>query len=536
MTCLSCPRGQDTANRTGAAECSQCDLGKYGDRNGSCTTCDPGLFQDGKGATSCTTCPPSKVPNDARTACESPTWKVPTDCKPNTECLDDRDSDQHKHACMDCPLGGDCSEPDRLTTLVPLSGFRGYSWAAADKPFAKCPFASACPAVGNGTCAEGYESDEAVAPLCATCVAGYTFGAEGCEPCTAENLAVKIGTLVAFVLIVTVVIVSLRRRLQKLRSKYGKAWRDVLMVFSVNVTYAQVGSSFADLFSADMPDVYLGWLSQLRFMHFDVLSMLGGNCLGEVGFELKFLATASTVVAIIGFVALAYCLRARGLRSRLRSLQEANIGKHLLHLFETVDLDRNGTINVAELDVVCTYMRDLSGGANTTKDERRKEAGEEGTAPETAADMMKRLGGTDGRLTAQQFVDAVASGKLRAGPAGDLTWARKVEQYHLRSTQISVAVQLLLLVHAPVSQKVFFYFNAHNLSGRQFLKSDYRIRVFEPRWNAFLPVVIVLGICFTMGLPIYVLGVLMRHRKVLHTLEIRQVYGFLCKFAVCCCR
>ena len=81
--------------------------------------------------------------------------------------------------------------------------------------------------------------------------------------------------------------------------------------------------------------------------------------------------------------------------------------------------------------------------------------------------------------------------------------------------------------HAPISQRVFFFFNGHYLGDHGFLRKDYRIMMFGPRWNAFLPIVLAVGIVYTLGLPLCVLGVLIKHRRRLHTPRIESAYGFL---------
>ena len=53
--CYRCERG--STSKTGATECSGCDLGMYGIENGVCANCPAGQYQDGKGMTECNGCP-----------------------------------------------------------------------------------------------------------------------------------------------------------------------------------------------------------------------------------------------------------------------------------------------------------------------------------------------------------------------------------------------------------------------------------------------------------------------------------------------
>ena len=40
---------------------------------------------------------------------------------------------------------------------------------------------------------------------------------------------------------------------------------------------------------------------------------------------------------------------------------------------------------------------------------------------------------------------------------------------------LTETVQILLLVHTPVTKKVFLYFNCHPIYGKYFMRSDYSI-------------------------------------------------------------
>ena len=80
---------------------------------------------------------------------------------------------------------------------------------------------------------------------------------------------------------------------------------------------------------------------------------------------------------------------------------------------------------------------------------------------------------------------------------------------------MSTAVQLLLLVHAPVSRRTFYYFNAHEVvSGRHFLRLDYTLEMLgaDGRWSAFLVVVLAVLLGFVLLLPLSIGVVLWRNR------------------------
>ena len=63
------------------------------------------------------------------------------------------------------------------------------------------------------------------------------------------------------------------------------------------------------------------------------------------------------------------------------------------------------------------------------------------------------------RLSRQQFIDAAMSGSI-ANTSSD-QWVKYVHENRQRSQIFSTAFQLLGLIHAPVSSKLFNYFNCH---------------------------------------------------------------------------
>ncbi len=107
--CSRCALGQTTAGEK-AASCVGCGLGSRGDAGnpGFCVGCEPGLYTDSRGASSCQECADlRKVPNEARTACEKPSYKVAADCG-DRAFLDDSDMDRNLHRCLPCPAGASC--------------------------------------------------------------------------------------------------------------------------------------------------------------------------------------------------------------------------------------------------------------------------------------------------------------------------------------------------------------------------------------------------------------------------------------------
>ena len=99
---------------------------------------------------------------------------------------------------------------------------------------------------------------------------------------------------------------------------------------------------------------------------------------------------------------------------------------------------------------------------------------------------------------------------------------------HGISKSLNIAVQLLLLVHTPVTRKVFEYFNCHNVSGVSFLRADYTINCWtSSKWLTFLSYIIIVGGSFSIGFPLLVSIYLLRNWKNLHSAKLLARTGFL---------
>ena len=99
--------------------------------------------------------------------------------------------------------------------------------------------------------------------------------------------------------------------------------------------------------------------------------------------------------------------------------------------------------------------------------------------------------------------------------------------HQLASSWYSAAIQLLLLFHAPVSARGFYYFDCHQLGARTYLRRDYNTQCFGKQWTEFLPVAIILLVGFAATIPIGLTFILYYNRKHLYTPSIRVQIGFL---------
>jgi CRP-like cAMP-binding protein len=95
------------------------------------------------------------------------------------------------------------------------------------------------------------------------------------------------------------------------------------------------------------------------------------------------------------------------------------------------------------------------------------------------------------------------------------------------ASALSGTSQLLLLAHTPVSRKVFQYFHCNDVAGRLYVRVDYTLVCGSAEWWAFLPVVLVVLVFFTVALPAGIGVLLFVRRKNLYSTAVFQQMGFL---------
>merc|ERR1711865_628110 len=124
-----------------------------------------------------------------------------------------------------------------------------------------------------------------------------------------------------------------------------------------------------------------------------------------------------------------------------------------------------------------------------------------------------------------QFVEFAASGKF-----GDVLrddWIVWAEKQRIREHFLSDMLLVLFLLHAPLSQRGFYFFDCLDVGGRFFLQADFSIQCFTTKHETFVPLAMGFLVFFSFLFPLLVLLQLCRHRKRLHTPEIRHRFGFL---------
>ena len=526
--CKQCKLGETTSIK-GATTCEICDTGKFGSNKGNCSTCPTGYFQDTKGQDRCSdSClTPGKIPNKEGTGCEPPPWGA---CKVgeylNNTAINDKDAWQ----CIDCPYGADCDTNDKtFTTLKPKDGY--WRVNAGFDPFHGCPYPEHCT---NSQCMNGTKG-----VLCALCKQGYTLRKK-CVPCDSANIGASIGILVGGLLIVVLLTCVMRKTIRRLQRKYGALWRDVVRIFTINVSFMQINGSLSSMMQQlSWPQIYLDFLSTFNVVNLDLINVFGIPCIeSSVDYRFNVLVALIVPAFILSIAVLLYTIRKRKIHQRnaknIAHWSEKLRQSAAEYLFDLIDVDGTGSIDVHEFQHLLSVLGNKQANVKTAK-VLMNQVHQHADAHRIAGKSPTRTNTRDLSLSRIYFVDSVVDGAIEKITDTGTNWVVLVEQERVKTSYQTAVLVLLLLIHAPISQRFFYYFAWDNVKGKRFLIADYSIEVFGPNntWISFLPCVIVLGVMFVFLLPVMIAIMLWRARKHLHSTSTRRKLGFLYKpFAV----
>ena len=166
------------------------------------------------------------------------------------------------------------------------------------------------------------------------------------------------------------------------------------------------------------------------------------------------------------------------------------LGKAAHEMFLMVDEDHSGFVDKEEYN---TLIRNFS------------------TSPDEDTEPMNR----------EQFTKHIIKTQ---DPKKVMNWWWKQSNF---SHSLNTTVQMLLLVHTPVTRMVFQYFNCNPVHNKSFLKADYSVECLSSKWNMYLVFVLVIGGAFTIGFPFAMAVYIRWHRHELHTAKIQSRIGFL---------
>ena len=506
--CLTCPAGFSAASSS-QSFCSACVAGKFAGANSStqCDQCDTGMHQPEKRTTSCLPCLGGLVSNIERTRCERPDWKIPSDCQLG-EYLDDYAASRSNWKCRSCPSGAECNNiPTSRSHIRHRAGFWNVTWSNAThvpwSPFAECP--------RKDTCAAAVDECQAnsTGVLCSKCKEGFfQTSNSGCAPCDQNTAPDKIIAAVAVVLILSIFWRVIRPRIRRLRRKYGAAWRDVLRILTINLTFAQINSSLPDLIQVPWPSNYLKFLDDLTFVNFDVFGLLGVSCFGVRDYQSRILLVCAVPAIIVLYQFISYRVAAKHMRGlREGSKRYRAVQRHVVeHLFDVTDRDASGIVSFEEFLMLMKSMLESIHHDDTLASKARK--------------LMLRLGASSSlELSRQEFIEQSIIRETHEKGLFSYHRTIRAKMRHVRANYFSFTFVIMFVLHAPVSNRLFQYFNCRDMThglqeSKHLLHADLSVVCWHDAHFAFAyGVVLPILLLFTFSLPFSISAFLCYNRR-----------------------
>jgi len=327
-----------------------------------------------------------------------------------------------------------------------------------------------------------------------------------CDNNAAQTMANLILPLV-MVLILVLVLYLKRKEIKQLRQKYGNMLRDMLRIVTINFSYAQINSSLPLVLTVPWPEEYLLFLDKMSFVNLDIMDMVGIGCVDGVDFRWRVAMASFVPIGLLCCSGLMYLSRQKNINQDDPVVR----GKIVNDLFASVDVDASGLVDVTEFECLLDEM-------NQPK-----------ATVEAMQMQMKQLGARTRRgnvvLSREAFVEAAIGHKLEA--VLGTHWVKQVALSRARSERWSNTLIVLFLMHAPVSQRLFYYFSCVDVGEKEYLVQDYAIECWSDDYAVFAPYVIFMLVVFTFGLPVLVSGMLLSNRKALYNPKVHAMMGFL---------
>jgi hypothetical protein len=424
--------------------------------------------------------------------------------------------------CRSCPNGGECtpSSSSHVVTQQHIVAQAGY-WASPSSDgsrFYRCLVTSACKTPSTlssnvtSSAARAECSRGRTGVLCGVCERGFYASGNGCYACPLSQRPERQGMVAAVAALVLVVVVA------------GFRYRHALLAV-VPISEAKILMSMAQIIAAADAGYDIPWpstISQLlrgvRGTWLDISLFLFADCGGRqrdfleqtllmfVGF--KWLLCVIGVAAMVEKhvvawwaiaaprVSAAVCTCARVLcccrRSAVVSPGARNVGADALEPTTPAPTDTDDMADVRGGTGVLTRMVS--------------------TADVSVSPIISDGGSVSSALTPLSPVPLASDEALTPVPPASRRrrlsrWQRTSES---RVMLFRATFVILFLAYPSISLRVLQTFVCTEVHGEHYLIADVSVRCFTPRWRAMAVYAGVMAAVYVVGLPLYILAILLR--------------------------
>ena len=419
-------------------------------------------------------------------------------------------------------------------------------------------------------------TDTTTGPLCALCKEGFfreSRTSAECSQCTPGTVPIRFGALIGILMSMFSFAYFIKKKAVAMHEQIMHTLRHIQRLLVINMSYFQVATSLPRLIYIEWPSEYVTMLDSMSFVNIDIVALLGLKCvkvknLFDIDNDFRMSIVVMTCVPIIwGLVVFCVWLihahkigmsdfvsKEKNKEKRLQD-RERMAAKAITYIYDVVDFNQDGFIDDREFPKILSavnlkglkklHHRDILEimdaigathihGNRYLHDDTSSSEDEQGDGnfynydhEHHADDELDHDSEPLLRVTCEQMVDAAQSGILNKyfGPA----WMSHANANRIRSLYMSVALLFMFFMHAPISQRYFYYFACHDVGGRHFMRGDYTLRCHIGKHQDFKVFVVFVMMAFTFAFPSFLLHKLYVNRKSLRKPQVAQKYGFLYK-------
>jgi len=298
-SCIQCPPGTFSDNKTGLVNCFECPKGTYQDKAGKskCNPCDSGTFQSRTGQLQCDNCPPGTYPDQSSISCLQCPYRLGSDgnSKLCPFCADEFYLNVQNVSiellnkeplsfCLPCPDNVKCDKNTTLTTLKGDPGFWRDSLQTA--VFYQCnENIELC--LGGLSCAEGHGGVK-----CEVCDDKERYFDESKGECVECPLFSRLGSLtgiVAGIFLFLFVMKFIAYRYAKIEPFITKMLLSLSTIglqtkFKIMASFFQVVTTFRPVYGVRMHSAFISWFRVFDFFNFGLANTFGipSSCIGSM--------------------------------------------------------------------------------------------------------------------------------------------------------------------------------------------------------------------------------------------------------------
>ena len=326
-------------------------------------------------------------------------------------------------------------------------------------------------------------------PLCATCADKFIRLNGRCVECYSEQT--RFTALFVVLILLTIIFSMVRCCLRKLNSNALRAVRDISKIIIVVLNMCQVVTTIPNMVDVNWPNNVVEFLEQFDIVNFDLASLTGATCDNRINFHVQFTIMAICPIIVVFLALVIYWIENCKIHSRIDRMSrkmnatqlspKAIVNKEkmtdkrnlelkrcYLDLFKVIDADASGDVNAKEMVKLLHLLGYIDPRINEHITLR----------------LLHRIGGSmfADTISEDVFVDEMETGSLSdrlhsllkfEDEVLDLDHSNLILKWNRRRKLISYsfswAMQLLMLLHTPVSRKVMQFFDCVQIgdSGHQ---------------------------------------------------------------------